>query len=230
MSYNNFEINDLSYDKAIELDKRTYLQYYISLIMTKHLLIFSFIYNDDYNSRLIKINLFFFTFGINYTVNGLFFNDSSMHKLYVDEGKYNFIYQIPKIIYSTIISSVVLTILKFLALSEKNVLKIKRAEKDVLDKVYKMQTKFIKLKFILFFIIIIIFLFLFWYYIGCFCAVYENTQIHLLSDSLISFAISLFYPLVIYLIPGIFRLCSLNNKEKDRKRLYNFSKIIQLII
>ena len=153
-----------------------------------------------------------------------------MHKLYEDEGKYNFTYQIPKIIYSTIISSVILTILKFLALTEKNVLKIKRAEKDGLNQIYEIQLKVIKIKFILFFIIIFIFLFLFWYYIGCFCAVYENTQIHLLSDTLISFAISLFYPLVIYLIPGIFRLLSLKNKEKNRKYMYNFSKIIELVI
>ena len=52
MSYNNSEINDLSYDKAIEFDKRTYVQYYISLLMTKHLLIFSFIYNDDYKKLI----------------------------------------------------------------------------------------------------------------------------------------------------------------------------------
>ena len=68
-------------------------------------------------------------------MNGLFFNDISIHKLYEDEGKYNFTYQILKIIYSTIISSVVFTILKFMALSEKNVLKIKRAEKDGLNEI-----------------------------------------------------------------------------------------------
>jgi hypothetical protein len=37
------------------------------------------------------MDLFFVGFTIYYTVNALFFNDSTMHKIYVDEGSYNFI-------------------------------------------------------------------------------------------------------------------------------------------
>ena len=36
------ELNDLDYKIAIKIDKRTYFQYYLSLIRTKHLLFFSF--------------------------------------------------------------------------------------------------------------------------------------------------------------------------------------------
>ena len=85
-------------------------------------------------------------------------------------------------------------------------------------------------KFICFFIIIFSFLFLFWYFVGCFCAVYKNTQIYLLNDTLISFSTSLIYPLFIYLIPGIFRIKALKDKEKKKKYLYNFSKIIQMFV
>ena len=53
------EINNLPYDLALETDKRTYCEYYISLLRTKHKLIFAFCYNGDYNSKIIKIDLFF---------------------------------------------------------------------------------------------------------------------------------------------------------------------------
>ena len=56
-----------------------------------------------------------------------------------------------------------------------------------------------------------------------FCAIYRNTQYHLLKDTLVSFGLSLLYPLGIYLIPGIFRIPALNNRKKEY--LYKFSKI-----
>ena len=34
--YNDFELNTMNYNEALEIDKRTYIQYYKSLLMTKH--------------------------------------------------------------------------------------------------------------------------------------------------------------------------------------------------
>ena len=64
----------------------------------------------------------------------MFFNDKTIHKIYIDEGKYNFIFQIAQIIYSTIISSIILLIIKFLSLSEKDILEIKKIEEKDRDK------------------------------------------------------------------------------------------------
>ena len=67
----------------------------------------------------------------------------------------------------------------------------------------------------------------FWYYLGCFGAVYKNTQIHLIKDTLISFGLSLIYPLFLNLLPAIIRIPSL--RMKNNKCLYKISKIIQTI-
>ena len=230
MKHTDSELNLLPYNEALQNDKRTYCQYNLSLIKTRHLLVFSFCNSEDYNSRIVKINLFFSTFAVNLTINALFFNDSTMHKIYEDNGKFNFIYQIPQILYSTIISSVLIILVKMTALSEKNIIKIKNAKNEELVKIKQSELKSINCKFVFFFIIIIIFTCFFWFYVGCFCSVYKNTQIHLINDTLISFVISLLYPLVIYLIPGIFRIPALNNKEKKEEFLYNISKIIQLFV
>ena len=73
--YNDTELNSLEYKTALEIDKRTYFQYYISLIKKKQILIFTFYPTNDYNSMIIKICLFLFSFVLYYTVNALFFND-----------------------------------------------------------------------------------------------------------------------------------------------------------
>jgi hypothetical protein len=49
-----------------------------------------------------------------------------MHKIYVDQGSYNFIYQLPQIICSSLISGVLNALFKFLALSQSNILNLKK--------------------------------------------------------------------------------------------------------
>ena len=225
-NYNDFELNTLNYKEALEIDKRTYFQYYISLLKTKHVFIFTFITRNDYNSFIIKICLFFFGFALYLTVNVLFFTDSTMHKIYEDKGKFNFVYQIPQIIYSTIISSIINFIIRYFSLSEKDLLKIKHVKKKRIMEFGKL-IKCLRIKFLLFFIFSFIFLFLFWFYLSCFCSVYINTQKHAIDDALISFGISLFYPFLLNLIPGIFRIASLNSPNRQRNFMYKISQLLE---
>ena len=228
--YNDYELNSLPYNKALKIDKRTYFEYYFSLIRANHLLIFSFYTNDDYNSKIIKISLFIFIFSLNLTVNALFFNDSTMHKIYEEYGDFNFIYQIPQTLYSTIICTFINLFVKFLSLTEKNVIELKKLKKDdnIGGNVNKMK-KLFTIKFILFYVFSLLLLSFFWYYLACFCSVYRNTQIHLIKDTLISFLTLLTYPFILYLLPGLFRIPALKSKKGDSLFFYKFSKLIQLI-
>ena len=126
MKYNDQELNQLSYKFALKYDMRTYCQYYLSLIRTKHSLFFTFFNKEDYNSKIIKIDLFLISFVIYYTVNALFFNDNTMHKTHEDEGKFNMIYQLPQILYSSLISIVLNIFLKLFALSQDDIINIKK--------------------------------------------------------------------------------------------------------
>ena len=231
LEYTIKELNNLSYELALECDNRKYCQYYISLIKTKHILINSFFYNKDYNSRIIKIDLFFISFIMNYAINALFFNDDTMHKFYIDKGKYDIIYQLPEIAYSTLITTVFGVILNFLALFEDMILDLKNKNKKIylknLDNNYIDIIKKLYIKSIFYFIISSLFVLCFWYYLAMFCAIYINTQIHLIKDTLTSFGLSLVYPFFIYLLPGIFRIISLSNKKNKLNCLYNFSKFLQ---
>ena len=61
LQYNDNELNDLGYKKAFQYDHRTFFQYYISLLFTKHIL-FQIFNKGDYNSYSIKVLLFFLIF------------------------------------------------------------------------------------------------------------------------------------------------------------------------
>ena len=221
------ELNHLSFRDAVAKDNRTFFQYYLSLLKTNHLILNIF-YSQDYNSQAIKISIFIFNLASSIAINSLFFNDSTMHKIYTDHGSFDFLYQLPQIIYSTIISTILNFLINIFGLSEPKILKIKNGnilEKDV-NKKFNNLFRVLRINFILFFIIDFVILFLYWYYITCFCGIYRNTQIHLLKDSLCSFVVSLITPFFIYIIPGVFRTCALKSKNK---LLYKFSQILQTI-
>ena len=225
-NYIECEINNFSYEEAKENDKRTYFEYYISLLKVNHLLFYVFNRNKDYNSNIIKVCLLFFSFAIYFVTNALFFNDSLMHIIYIDKGNYNLLYNIPIIIYATIISSIIMRIMRRLSLSQNNILEIKYEKNKYNIKAISLTViKCIIIKYICFFIISILILLLFWLYLSSFCTVYKNTQKYLIKNTSLSYLISVIYSIIICFLPGIFRKCSFNNPGKY---LYDISQIIQL--
>ena len=82
------------------------------------------------------------------------------------------------------------------------------------------------IKYTIFFILGIIFLGFFWILLSSFGAVYQNTQIFLVKNTLISFAIDMVYPFFYNIFPCIFRMISLSAKSEY---IYNFSKFLQLL-
>ena len=229
LRYNDSELNELEYNVALSADKRSFIAYYLSLLKELNLLILSFWpNNNDYNSRIVKIFLFFFNFVLSLTINAFFFDDNTLHQINEDGGNFNFIYQIPQMIYSSIISIILDTLIKFLALSQQYIIKIKQNKNYLMKKKESKIFDCLHYKFVLFFILSFLLLLFFWYYLSCFCAIYKNTQIHLLKDSVISFGFSLLSPFGYYLIPGIFRIPSL--KSKNRKCLYTISQLIQALM
>ena len=224
---NEEEINNLEYETAIIVDKRTFWQFYFSLLKRGHLIIFTFITNDDYNLPQIKILLFIVSFSLYFTINAFFFSDDTMDKIYEDNGIFNFVFQLPQIIYSSLISSVINIILKKLSITENQILEMKK-EKDMekfKEKANKIKKK-LKIKLIIFFVLSSVLMLIFWYFISCFCSVYENTQIILIEDTAISFLLSMIYPFGIKLLPGIFRIPALRAPKKDQKYKYKISLLL----
>ena len=217
----DLDLNNLTYEKAVDLDKRTLSQIYWSKLKGKHLLVYTFFSCHDHNLVYIKIARFLFLVCTSMAMNVIFFFDSSMHKIYLDYGKYNIIQQIPQIIYSSIVSLVIEILIGFLSYTDKNIYQIRQLEEYDPVKIKKM-IKAIKIKLIIFFAVTFIFFGFYWYLISSFCAVYTNTQKIYLKDFATSFSLGLVYPFAIQLCFSFLRIFALRDKNKKRSLIYKF--------
>ena len=145
-----------------------------------------------------------------------------IHKIYEDEGKYDIIYYLPKIFISFIASHVINIILNYIFLSERDIEKLRKLTYEKANNLSNNIERRLICKYSLFFI----FLFFFWVLLSSFGAVYQNTQIFVVENTLISFGIELIYPFFFDFFPCLFRIISLNSKSSY---LYNFNKFLQFL-
>jgi hypothetical protein len=219
----DYELNDLEYSAAIELDKRNFFGIYYYLLKREHIILFTFFNWNDFNIFSIKLSKFFLSISIDMAFNALFFSDESMHKIYVSGGEHDFIGQLAQMIYSTLTSQLLQIFINFLTMTDIQYYKIKELvkEKKINQKKFRSQMEFIKNKIITFYSFTFLLFLFFWYLISAFCAVYENTQRIFIIDSLTSFAMGLVYPFILYLFPAGLRVLSL--RKKNLKYIYSLS-------
>ena len=81
-----------------------------------------------------------------------------MHKIYENKGKFDIEYQLPKIIYSSLISMVLNTPLKYLSLSNDAIIRFKQdTTEESVDKKGKELKRKLKIRFILYYLISFLF-------------------------------------------------------------------------
>ena len=229
----DFELNNLDYYDACELDKRTCCRSYWSVLMREHTALITFFACNDYNLFYIKIERFFILFCVDMTMSGLFFVHETMHRKYTQGEDFTFVQKLPQLLFTLIAAHIIEVILCFLSLTDTHIYEIKglsvddkkNGQKimDILSCIQRKLTTFIIFTFILFLF--------FWYFISAFCAVYQNTQKIYLRDSMISFAISLIDPCFIYCFTSLLRCISLKRicrKKCCGKCLYKTSDIIPI--
>ena len=222
------ELNFASYKDAIIYDKRTCMKYYLSLIRTKHLLIFPFTTKNDFNPRTMKIGFLFLMLGFILTINILFIDESDLHELYLSKGAFIIFHHLQKILLGTFVSLIIKYLLLWTIFTEKNFLRLKNKITSGKYDRYNKEMALLSLKSAYFFPLSIIILVFFWLYIMCFGSVFKNSYIHILKITIISFGAHLILPLIYNIIPCIFRACSLGG-SKNREYLYRFSQLLQYI-
>ena len=176
---------------------------------------------------LVKFSRFIFLLCTDMAMNVFFFSDDTMHKMFLDYGKYNFIRQISQFFYSTAVSQMIEVFLCYLSLTDKHYYQIKEC-KRVSRKSMIGIMKCIQLKISFFFVFTSIMFIFYWYLITCFCAVYQNTQVAFIKDSLLSFTLGNVIPFVEYLIPSFIRIIALKTIKYNLEWLYKLSGVIPL--
>ena len=235
LKYNNlddFELNNLEYIEACELDHRSFCKTYWSVLMREHIALLTFFAWKDYNLFYIKIEKFFILFCTDMTMNGLFFVHESMHKKYTNEEDFTFVQKIPQLLFTLIVSHIIEVLLCFLSMTDTHVYEIKALPKNKNngEKILNILDT-IKKKLVTFFVVTFLFFLFYWYFISAFCAVYQNTQKIFLRDSLISFLTNLIDPFFIYGFTTILRsisLCRCLKKRPGCGCIYKLSDLIPI--
>ena len=223
----DFELNNLEFEEALELDSRNFIRIYWSILKREYSVIFTFFNHNDYNLYYLKFTRFIFLIATDLAMNVFFFSDETMNKLYLSYGEYDFVQQIPQKIYSKIVANVMEILLCFLSLTDKHYYQIKILSKSQKIKIFEI-IKCVRVKIIIFFVFTFLTFLFYIYLVTAFCALYENTQIVYLKDSLSSFVLGLITPFIIYFFPCLFRLIAFRCKCAKWKCMYNLSELIPI--
>lgn len=223
------ELNELPYEKAIEKDKRNFCQYYIFILRAGHVVLNVFFRRDDYNLFSVKLGLLFMLFPINLTFNIFFFTSNKMKETYINkmEDVGTYLKNLLHSFLSSIFSSIILILLKFLCLTHSTIRKLKKLKtKEEAENKSKWIIRCIKIRICVYYILSYIFLLVFGYYVACFCAIFKNTQIDLIISMFTSWGLSLLYPFMIYIATSMTRIIGIRCKCKF---IYKVNKILQMI-
>ena len=225
------ELNELDYIYYREIDSRKWYEImYSSFKLNCDFLSTFFIFNSnnfykEYRIYTIKIIIYFNSISLLLVSNICFYHDETMHKIYEENGKYNFLYKLPFIFISDIISFASIFLFETLIDYQEELinLKINLDDNEKRKQIKKIRKTF-KRNRIIFYIISLIIQIFSWYFISCFFAVYINTQIYLLIDFLIGLSLSLLNLLFRSLLIVIFKSCAI--KSNYKKFLHFIFKII----
>lgn len=218
----------MNFDIAIEEDKRGFCKMLLSMIKNNNTILFVIL--CDNNNFFIKASVIILSFNLYIFINILFmFNSSSLH-LYIDrdydlkeklEAKYFFInIMIPFLIYiPTCIFKKIISIKEFMydisyklhknenneKLKENGYNSIKKDLEFFISKTEK-HSKWL-------FIVGIIFLFFNWYFVTCFCGIYENSIDCLILNIFVSLIFSLIFSLGLFIFSSGLRFYGISNKN-----------------
>ena len=198
------------------------------MLKLSNILINTFCRGEDYNLFSVKFALLLMSFPINLTFNAFFFTSKQIQSVYINKID-NISIDWKNLLHSfasSILSSVFLITLKFLCITHNSIRglrKIKDVEKA--KKKANWLIKCIKIRIFIYYALSLVFLFIFGYYVMCFCTIFENTQVSLITSMFTSWALSLLYPFGICFVTTIFRKCSLHFKKKC---CYKINHILQM--
>lgn len=219
-SENHHDIDELEFEQAIEFDKRNIHTIYICRIKSMHP-IYICIFPEINQLKSTNIAILIICFSCDFAFNAFFYSDIYLSNIYY--AGYNFLYEIPKYI----LTSIITLLLKFFL----HVIRSDFPKKSKMKEELKIKTKEeifvlgkkIKNENVWFFIIIFILTLLFWYFVTAFCGVYQKTQFYWIYGTLTSFGISLIFPFFTSFLCSIFRKLSVQYKWEG---LFHLKRIL----
>ena len=227
--YLKTSLDDLDYDEAIIREKRNICKIFIEKLVVKQMIIDIFYNNNYIIPKTIKAIFFIVRIDLYLFVNALFYNEEYITELYVSTKKEEFFSFVPRslnrIIYTSIVSSVLNFIISLLFPSENKIKKIllrKKYLREMKNKIIIATTNIIN-NYYLFIGISYIFSIITWFYISCFNNAYPYLKIEWIKSSIFIIIIIQFISIFTCLLYAILRFISIKCKSE---KIFKFSNYL----
>ena len=214
------EYNKVPYSQALRIDKRNIFIVFISLIKMKIEIITIILYPEEFTNRPLLLSIYLLDFLFNYFMNALLYSDDVVSQKYHNNGSLDFITSITLSVFSNIISSIIIWLIKKLTNYHEflqSIIKEIKSEKYFLFLFKRVYTS-LKFKIITYFIISFLISIGITYYLFIFCIIYKKSQISLFSNFVLGEVESFAKSFAITLIVCILRVVSLKLKIKQLYR------------
>ena len=227
--YLSKKVEEMDFHDAYKYDKRTFFEIFYDLILNNVITINTFFEKEPIRPLILKVVIYFLYINLFFIVNGFFYSEEYISKVYHLEKNDKFFSFVPRstkrFIYTIFIGTIMQFIIKCLFIEERRIKRIFIREKD---NIYNLKYEIFKLMSIMnrrllaFFVItFIIFIFSFLYVIS-FNYVYHFTQFEWIKSSIFIIIILELCNTIICLICSGLRLGSFKSKSD---RLYKLSNL-----
>ena len=222
--------DEMYFDDAIILDKRTLLEFFCDTLKDNQIILNTFYSYEPFKPRAIKIIIFILNIFLYFVVNALFINDDYISEVYYLEKQDNFFSFIPRSInrffYTTLVGIIIEFIVDFFFVEEKKMKGIFLREKDnkiILKNQIINLVDLIKKKYISFIIFVFIIYVICLYYLICFYSIYPKIQVEWIKSSIFIFIIRQIVSILQCFLETILRFISF---KCGSEKIYKISKLI----
>ena len=218
----------MSYELAIQNDKRKYFQMYFGTIKYNNLILFM-LRNKEFNNNIyLRIMIFLFFIILLFLFNLFLFLDKYFTNIYIKEGKYDFGSEFPMSLVSALICLLINMIIRILLKQKKNKMRVfkrinNNSSNDINIVMDVTENKF-NIKILFFSLIGVLVIIIIFFYLVSFSGIFINSQKYLLIRVIYSFILSIVIPLIFCLIYTLFRFFGL---KMEFELLYKISLIVQ---
>ena len=222
------ELDDMDYDEAIRKDNRKFCPSFLEKLKKDQILVNTFYTYEPIRPRAIKIILLILQINLYFFVNGLFYDEEYISKIYhIEKDTFLTVAErfFDNLIDVAFVGIIVNYIIEFFFIEELKIKKILKFEKDnILVMKYEMikLLKSIKIRYLIFIIISFVISFISLIHIFCFNIIYNHTMKEWITFSFIIILTIILATFLLCLLQTCLRILSFKFKSET---LFKLSQI-----
>ena len=222
-------LDDLDYDEAINRENRNFCRIFLDKLIVSQMIVNLFYHNNWIIPKSIKFIFFIVRIDLYIVVNALFYNEEYITDLYYSEEEEKFFSFVPRslnrIIYTSIVSSVLDFIISLLFPTEHKIKKIiirKRKNIKEMKRKLLISMRNIINNYWIFIIISYILTVISWYYISCFNNAYPYLKMEWIKSSIFILILIQLISIVGCFLFSLLRFISIKCKSDKIFRISNY--------